>query len=422
MKLNSFIDNIIQILPYFSGALFGIVTFHLVQLVFKKGLEEYFLRKTWQEKVIIPEYNVPNDLCPLEGDIMIHGHAGSAAWPATIVDLRYRKKIDFTADNNTVFADIKPVPFFVIIAMCFVASELSLVLTVTPVLLGLCMCIALYVLVFTVLGYIQGHRSLKKIWMKNQYVFFLTCDIQHDTDLRPFEKRFLRAVFSHEKEISTRIFRGGRLRDLNMDLAMIIADVTQEYPPHSIIPEKEKIALDQISASFERITQSRFVNLFMRAIIIVIVLLVMALMSVARIITEWLHMSDAFFVSLITIIVALCVAVIGSFISWQKNFFAAPDAHWRGFELYLRTAEKNRLQDLSPDQFEHFLPYAMILGLEGGWQRDLSMINEESFFYQRPDGEIITRGGSELLLFLLIIIGTFLFVMDLAHFGAFGLI
>ena len=41
--------------------------------------------------------------------------------------------------------------------------------------------------------------------------------------------------------------------------------------------------------------------------------------------------------------------------------------NWLGFKLYLETAEKYRLQNLTPDLFEKYLPYAIILGVEKKW-------------------------------------------------------
>lgn len=42
---------------------------------------------------------------------------------------------------------------------------------------------------------------------------------------------------------------------------------------------------------------------------------------------------------------------------------------WLGFKLYLETAEKFRLQNLTPDTFEKYLPYAMIFGVEKKWAK-----------------------------------------------------
>jgi uncharacterized membrane protein len=42
---------------------------------------------------------------------------------------------------------------------------------------------------------------------------------------------------------------------------------------------------------------------------------------------------------------------------------------WAGFQLYLEVAEKRRLQNLKPEYFEKYLPYAMVFGLEKEWAK-----------------------------------------------------
>jgi len=42
---------------------------------------------------------------------------------------------------------------------------------------------------------------------------------------------------------------------------------------------------------------------------------------------------------------------------------------WLGFKMYLKTAEKYRMQNLKPEFFEKYLPYAMIFGVEKKWAR-----------------------------------------------------
>lgn len=44
---------------------------------------------------------------------------------------------------------------------------------------------------------------------------------------------------------------------------------------------------------------------------------------------------------------------------------------WLGFKLYLETAERYRMQNLTPEIFEKYLPYAMIFGVEKKWAKIL---------------------------------------------------
>ncbi len=47
----------------------------------------------------------------------------------------------------------------------------------------------------------------------------------------------------------------------------------------------------------------------------------------------------------------------------------------RGFKLYLATAEKYRMQNLTPETFEKYLPYAIVFGVEKKWARAFEGIN-----------------------------------------------
>jgi uncharacterized membrane protein YgcG len=49
-----------------------------------------------------------------------------------------------------------------------------------------------------------------------------------------------------------------------------------------------------------------------------------------------------------------------------------------GFRMYLNTAERFRVQDLTPETFEKFLPYAMVFNIEKQWAerfKDIYKVN-----------------------------------------------
>lgn len=43
--------------------------------------------------------------------------------------------------------------------------------------------------------------------------------------------------------------------------------------------------------------------------------------------------------------------------------------------MYLETAERYRMQNLTPEVFEKYLPYAMIFGIEKKWARAFEILN-----------------------------------------------
>ena len=48
---------------------------------------------------------------------------------------------------------------------------------------------------------------------------------------------------------------------------------------------------------------------------------------------------------------------------------------WLGFKLYLQTAERYRMQKLTPETFEKYLPYAMIFGVEKQWAKNFESMH-----------------------------------------------
>jgi uncharacterized membrane protein len=63
-----------------------------------------------------------------------------------------------------------------------------------------------------------------------------------------------------------------------------------------------------------------------------------------------------------------------------------------GFKMYLHTAERFRLQDLKPEYFETFLPYAMVFGVEKEWAARFVDI-----YKGQPDWYVGTPGQAFLI-------------------------
>ena len=80
--------------------------------------------------------------------------------------------------------------------------------------------------------------------------------------------------------------------------------------------------------------------------------------------------------------IILCTAALVSFVRHEARLSKEGQIlkeEWLGFKLYLETAEKYRLQSASrritPDLFEKYLPYAIVLGVEKKWGEAFRGIN-----------------------------------------------
>jgi len=49
-----------------------------------------------------------------------------------------------------------------------------------------------------------------------------------------------------------------------------------------------------------------------------------------------------------------------------------------GFKMYLHTAERYRLQNLGPDEFEKYLSYAIVFGIEDEWAKKFEGLYEKA--------------------------------------------
>lgn len=83
-------------------------------------------------------------------------------------------------------------------------------------------------------------------------------------------------------------------------------------------------------------------------------------------------------VAAISAVFVVCTVALYFFIRFEARLTpegAVLREDWLGFKMYLETAEKYRLQNLTPETFEKYLPYAIIFGVEKKWGRAFDPIN-----------------------------------------------
>ncbi|MDD5342184.1 MAG: DUF2207 domain-containing protein [Patescibacteria group bacterium] len=86
----------------------------------------------------------------------------------------------------------------------------------------------------------------------------------------------------------------------------------------------------------------------------------------------------------------LLVGIIGLIfaLAMPKKTVKGAEAKWwiQGFKLYLITAERFRLGQMTPETFEKYLPYAMVLGVEKEWAKRFADIYKEPPNWYHPAG------------------------------------
>lgn len=76
--------------------------------------------------------------------------------------------------------------------------------------------------------------------------------------------------------------------------------------------------------------------------------------------------------------IALCVLFVVLFRKFEARLNKQGQIlkeEWLGFKMYLETAERYRMQNLTPEIFEKYLPYAIIFGVEKKWGKAFDSLN-----------------------------------------------
>lgn len=82
----------------------------------------------------------------------------------------------------------------------------------------------------------------------------------------------------------------------------------------------------------------------------------------------WTYADETF--GAMGLVLAIAIAAYPVYLKPRLNRGGAIEREqWLGFKLYLETAEKYRLQNLTPETFQTFLPYAMVFGIEKKWAK-----------------------------------------------------
>ncbi len=178
-----------------------------------------------------------------------------------------------------------------------------------------------------------------------------------DPALEDYEKEFLGLLFSGGERFSTKeLHQSGNEKKRSFSL-QLIALKTKLYKETELDTGAYEVGVNKESK-----------------LKLTIILTIFGLIFLAFFVGPYLDFQ--FYFLFATII--LCVAVLASFVRYEARLSKAGQIlkeEWLGFKLYLETAEKYRLQNLTPDLFEKYLPYAIVLGVEKKWGEAFRGIN-----------------------------------------------
>ncbi len=369
-------------LRFGAAALFIVIVSILLRLYYTHiGLRS--------RRSVIPEYEPPQNIRPAMAEFLMKQKNTSRAWSATIVDLAVRGYVSISDKK----------------ASTIPAKKTSVVGKVIVSALGL---FILFVVIFpiissfiTLLGFLFSARSdpyetfivlivvcslffssrvrdSLKYLIPKTYVITKKKEFINDSALEDFEKEFLGILFEHGDTFLT----SGKS-----------ADERKEYSYfrkfHGLRSRlREEIFHD--TRAFTKTPKERTNNL---PLFIGLLPFVMISTFIGGVMVRSLLKIEIGYVFLtVAFLYALTILLT---IKQDENLSKEGELlrdDWYGFKLYLETAERYRLQNLTPELFQKFLPYAMIFGVEKSWNKAFGKIEHLDWY----DGDISHFSSSSL--------------------------
>jgi uncharacterized membrane protein YgcG len=297
--------------------------------------------KPKHNKTVVAEYEPPLNLRPAELGLIYREKFSKKTWSATIIDLATKGNLTIIEDK----VDKGEVTFLIIM---FIFVTFVLIILILPFIFsGNYLPITLVALV--IFMFVRAFLTRKKDYTIETKGYSLT-----DSKLKNYEESFLGALFNGKETFSTK--------------AMKIS-VTASQSLFLKIKGIEKKLLNEVSKDFPNI-YSKSIKLNNKRKKIGGIGFLIILCSFFFL---WVDAQIILFTNGIVSVILLYLY----FIQFNPKLSLEGDDIWRkieGFKLYLRTAEKYRMQNLTPELFEKYLPYAIIFGIEKKWAKNFELI------------------------------------------------
>lgn len=339
---------------FFVTHIFAFLSVLVVLLSLLFGFIRWYLTEVRGQGrgTIIPEYAPPKDLPPAMAEALVKEGITTKAWPATIVDLAVRGYIDITEEDASFLSRFGR----------FVAVAIPLVLAIF--FLGLSHQLGSFAPLFTLMVFAVlifrlafSGGNLRNFFSPKEYVLTKKREHKNDPSLKKYEQTFLYSLLGTNGQFSTKEMKKSvaRKQALFMMMKQLKAYVYEE--------------LEQSTGAYE-VGISKEANKVWAFILVVV-----AIFVYVKFLGNGLVFNEG---GLLIIVTGLCVAILFAFIKYEARLSkegAILREEWLGFKLYLETAERDRLQNLTPELFEKYLPYAIIFGVEKKWAKAFDLLN-----------------------------------------------
>ncbi len=352
-----FQKGIVSQLAYWKGFLIIYYGYILSIIIFLScviiGFAYWYKTEKSREgkRAIVPQYEPPQNLRPAMAEVIVKEKLTSKGLAATIIDLAVRGYVKIEEEPES---KLKTATRFVVIIFTIIF------LIVTAVILynskqvdSFIPFVIMFMFVLIFFAFLFKKNSYKS----SDYKVSKIKPYENDPNLEDYEEKYLRALFGSKDYFSTKEIKKDRIKARAL------------YKKIKKVKDKiyEETELDtgafEVGLTTEKIKNAIF-------IVLVFIILIFLRFFIAS------FGSNQLFVLMLTVV----VSVIGlyAFIKYEARLSDQGiklKEDWLGFKMYLETAEKYRMQNLKPEFFEKYLPYAMIFGVEKKWAKAFEALN-----------------------------------------------
>lgn len=319
-------------------------------ILFLAGYWYYTERYKKGRGIIIAQYEPPRHLRPAMAEVVVKERITEKAWPATIVDLAVRgyisieeEAVDGLTKLGAVAGPVAFVGIFGMIGLMLIMIRASFVAVVLQ---------ALFFILFTVsfVWFARKKGGIAQMVIPKSYALKKRKEYDNDQDVEAYEREFLDMLFSAGDVFSLQAIK----RDLS----------ARQELSRSFVKLKDRLYAEtdlDTQAFINGTSGGKYFGYVAAGTFFLFVLLMQV--NVAEIFRQSY---------LLIVTFVLTGGFIWGFVRYEPRL--SDDGHilkeeWLGFKLYLETAERYRMQNLTPDIFERYLPYAMIFGIEEKWAK-----------------------------------------------------
>ncbi len=202
--------------------------------------------------------------------------------------------------------------------------------------------------------------KLKRFFNKRDYKVLKNKPFENDSELENYEKKYLKLLFGPKDYFSTReLKKSSQIK--RKEFYEEILKLTQKI--------YEETELD--THAFEKgISLEKRRGKIIGSILTIVFLIIYFTLEF----NFNFFPNQLFILVMVLLLIGICLWLFIKYEARLSKEGLILKEEWLGFKMYLEVAERYRMQNLTPDIFEKYLPYAMIFGVEKKWAKAFDSI------------------------------------------------